>query len=66
MTLSSSIERPPGPHSILPENLLISQYVMHHNPRYFSDPDLFYPDCWTKESFLGSAIFHLEVGSEGV
>ena len=24
--------------------ILMSQYVMHHNPRYFSDADLFYPD----------------------
>lgn len=30
--------------------ILMSQYVMHHNPRYFSDPDLFYPDRWTKEA----------------
>ena len=30
--------------------VLMSQYVMHHNPRYFSDPDLFYPDRWTKET----------------
>jgi cytochrome P450 len=28
----------------------MSQYVMHRNPRYFSDPDLFYPDRWTKEA----------------
>ena len=32
--------------------ILMSQYVMHHNPRYFSDPDLFYPDRWTKETKL--------------
>lgn len=30
--------------------ILMSQYVMHRNPRYFPDPDLFYPDRWTKES----------------
>ena len=30
--------------------ILMSQYVMHHNPRYFSDPELFYPDRWTKEA----------------
>jgi cytochrome P450 len=30
--------------------VLMSQYVMHHNPRYFSDPNLFYPDRWTKEA----------------
>jgi cytochrome P450 len=29
--------------------ILMSQYVMHHNPHYFSDPDLFYPDRWTRE-----------------
>jgi cytochrome P450 len=32
--------------------ILMSQYVMHHDPRYFSDPDLFYPDRWTKETKL--------------
>lgn len=29
--------------------VLMSQYVMHHNPRYFSKPDTFDPDRWTKE-----------------
>jgi cytochrome P450 len=29
--------------------ILMSQYVMHHNPRYYTDPDLFYPDRWSKE-----------------
>jgi cytochrome P450 len=29
--------------------ILMSQYVMHHNPRYYTDPDLFYPDRWNKE-----------------
>jgi cytochrome P450 len=29
--------------------VLMSQYVMHRNPRYFADPELFYPDRWNKE-----------------
>ena len=33
--------------------ILMSQYVMHHDPRYFPDPDLFYPDRWNKEFKLG-------------
>src|SRR5215831_7766462 len=32
--------------------ILMSQYVMHHNSRYFSNPDVFYPDRWTKEAKL--------------
>jgi cytochrome P450 len=32
--------------------ILMSQYVMHHDSRYFSDPDTFYPDRWTKEARL--------------
>jgi cytochrome P450 len=32
--------------------VLMSQYVMHHDPRYFPDPDLFYPDRWTKQAKL--------------
>jgi cytochrome P450 len=32
--------------------ILMSQYVMHHDSRYFSDPDAFYPDRWTKEARL--------------
>jgi cytochrome P450 len=32
--------------------ILMSQYIMRHNPHYFSDPDLFYPDRWTKEAKL--------------
>src|SRR5581483_2842077 len=27
-------------------SILMSQYVMHRNPRYYSEPDLFYPDRW--------------------
>ena len=29
--------------------ILMSQYVMHCNPRYFHEPDRFYPDRWTEE-----------------
>jgi cytochrome P450 len=29
--------------------ILMSQYVMHRNPRYFPEPDRFYPDRWTEE-----------------
>jgi cytochrome P450 len=32
--------------------ILMSQYVMHRNPLYFSDPELFNPDRWTKEAKL--------------
>jgi cytochrome P450 len=30
--------------------ILMSQYVMHRNPLYFYEPELFYPDRWTKEA----------------
>jgi len=29
--------------------ILMSQYVMHRDPRYFHDPELFHPDRWTRE-----------------
>ena len=32
--------------------IFMSQYVMHRNPRYYSDPDIFYPDRWSKEKML--------------
>ena len=32
--------------------ILMSQYVMHRNQNYYSDPDVFYPDRWTKEAKL--------------
>ena len=32
--------------------ILMSQYVMHHDSLYFSNPDVFYPDRWTKEAKL--------------
>jgi cytochrome P450 len=30
--------------------ILMSQYVMHRNPKYFPEPELFYPERWTKET----------------
>lgn len=30
--------------------VLMSQYVMHHDPRYFPDPNRFDPERWTKEA----------------
>jgi cytochrome P450 len=30
-------------------DVLMSQYVLHHNPRFFDSPEKFYPDRWTKE-----------------
>lgn len=30
--------------------ILMSQYVMHHNPKYFPDPDRFDPERWTSEA----------------
>ncbi len=27
-------------------SILMSQYVMHRNPRYYNEPNLFYPDRW--------------------
>ncbi len=30
--------------------LLMSQYVMHHDPRYFAEPDAFKPERWTPEA----------------
>ncbi len=29
--------------------IIMSQYVMHHNARYFPNPEVFDPDRWTKE-----------------
>jgi cytochrome P450 len=29
--------------------ILMSQYVMHRNPLYFPEPNIFYPDRWTDE-----------------
>jgi cytochrome P450 len=36
----------------IPENavVLMSQYVMHHDGRYFADPDRFDPERWTPEA----------------
>jgi cytochrome P450 len=30
--------------------LLMSQYVMHHNPKYFPDPERFDPERWRPEA----------------
>ena len=56
---------------VLPAGSIIfmSQYVMHRNPRYYSDPDIFYPDRWSKEKMLQLprfSYFPLEAGSEDV
>ena len=29
--------------------IIISQYLMHHDSRYFSQPDQFYPERWSSE-----------------
>jgi cytochrome P450 len=40
-----------GPY-VIPANsiILMSQYVMHHDPRYFPDPFVFDPERWTPEA----------------
>ena len=30
-------------------SILMSQYVMHHDPRYYKEPEQFNPDRWTEE-----------------
>jgi len=30
-------------------SLIFSQYVMHHNSKYYDKPESFYPDRWTEE-----------------
>ncbi|HEX9319136.1 MAG TPA: cytochrome P450 [Nitrososphaeraceae archaeon] len=30
-------------------SILMSQYVMHHDPRYYEKPEIFHPDRWTEE-----------------
>jgi len=43
--------------------ILMSQYIMHHDSRYFPEPNLFYPDRWSKSQnpiFHVLAICHLE------
>jgi cytochrome P450 len=27
-------------------NIVMSQWILHHNPKYFTDPDVFNPDRW--------------------
>ena len=36
---------------LIPANVqvLMSQYVVHHDPRYFAEPENFNPDRWTKD-----------------
>jgi cytochrome P450 len=36
-----------GFHVPAETQLFISQYVVHHDPRFFEDPDVFDPDRWT-------------------
>jgi cytochrome P450 len=37
---------------VVPKNslVLMSQYIMHHDPRYFADPSRFDPERWTPEA----------------
>lgn len=37
--------------------LLVSEWVMHHNPRYFPDPEKFDPERWTPESIASRPKF---------
>jgi cytochrome P450 len=36
---------------VIPNNsvILMSQYAMHNSPKYYTDPDSFIPERWTKE-----------------
>ncbi len=48
--------------------ILMSQFIMHHNPKYFPEPDLFYPDRWTaefKKSLPRFSYFPFGGGSRG-
>jgi cytochrome P450 len=39
-----------GEYTILAgSSILMSQYVMHHDPRYYEEPEQFNPDRWTTE-----------------
>lgn len=41
---------PVGEYNIgVGSSILMSQYVMHHDPRYYEEPDQFNPDRWTDE-----------------
>lgn len=39
-----------GPYTLPKDsNIVISQYVTHHDPKYFEDPETFIPERWTPE-----------------
>ncbi len=38
-----------GYHIASGSSILMSQFVMHHDPRYYEEPDRFNPDRWTEE-----------------
>lgn len=48
--------------------VLMSQYLMHHNPKFYPNPELFYPDRWTRKFKSGLprfAYFPFGVGIRG-
>jgi cytochrome P450 len=40
-----------GYHVSAGTSVMMSQWVMHHDPRYFSDPDAFLPERWSDNEF---------------